>query len=198
MGLCASQARLLMLTARKSDLEYRRMQITNAKQMLAMQEEEIATKYSNALNNRQYTTTIDGKEVVITGANIATAFGNTSYGLHQDAAKIQSRFGKDYTQLNSTEIYEAFEAGLLWASDGQNNKVSMGSCADFKDGYFTEDDGAAEAEYNSEMAKIKRKETALDLEAQQIETQHSAVSTEIEAVQSLVKKNYEKSFKYFS
>ena len=60
MGLCASQARLLMLTARKSDLEFRRMQISNAKQMLAMQEEEISLKYSKALANT--TLTISGTD----------------------------------------------------------------------------------------------------------------------------------------
>lgn len=34
MGLAASQARLLLLTARKSDLEYRAQQITNTEMVL--------------------------------------------------------------------------------------------------------------------------------------------------------------------
>ena len=42
MGLAASQARLLLLTARKSDLEYRAQQITNAEMILAMQTETVA------------------------------------------------------------------------------------------------------------------------------------------------------------
>lgn len=52
MGLAASQARLLLLTARKSDLEYRAQMISQRKTMLAMQTEELALNYSNALNNR--------------------------------------------------------------------------------------------------------------------------------------------------
>lgn len=222
MGLCASQARLLMLTARKSDLQFRMMQITNAKQMLAMQEEEIALKYSDALNNRQYTTMIDGKDTAIDGSNIYSALataGCTDYYINE--AGLAKKFGLDPTKttaidvddgnggttqknvidlssLNSAQIYEAFEAGLITLTDEEGNVISAASYAGLKDEYYTDDDGAAEAEYTRDMAKIKRKETQLDLEAEQIETQHSAVSTEIESVQNLVKKESENSFKYFS
>ena len=53
MGLAASQARLLVLTARKSDLEYRAQNITNRKLLLSAQTEQIATEYTKKLNNRQ-------------------------------------------------------------------------------------------------------------------------------------------------
>ena len=52
MGFAASQARLLLLTARKSDLEFRAQQITNAEMMLAMQTEEVAREYSTKLSNQ--------------------------------------------------------------------------------------------------------------------------------------------------
>ena len=52
MGFAASQARLLLLTARKSDLEFRAQQITNSEMLLAMQTEEIAREYSNKLSNQ--------------------------------------------------------------------------------------------------------------------------------------------------
>ncbi len=66
MGLAASQARLLLLTARKSDLEYRAQMICQRKVMLAMQTEELATNYSKALNNRKlyYTFTASQNESV--------------------------------------------------------------------------------------------------------------------------------------
>ena len=53
MGLASSQARMLLLTARKSDLEYRAQMISQRKIDLAMQTEEIATKYSQATSNRK-------------------------------------------------------------------------------------------------------------------------------------------------
>ena len=40
MGLAASQARLLLLTSRKSDLEYRAQQITNSIMILAQQNKQ--------------------------------------------------------------------------------------------------------------------------------------------------------------
>ena len=51
MGLASSQARMLLLTARKSDLEYRAQAISQRKINLAMQTEQLANDYSNAMQN---------------------------------------------------------------------------------------------------------------------------------------------------
>ena len=51
MGLALSQARMLLLTARKSDLEYRAQAISQRKINLAMQTEQLANDYSNAMQN---------------------------------------------------------------------------------------------------------------------------------------------------
>ena len=80
MGLAASQARLLLLTARKSDLEYRAQQITNSEMILAMQTEQIAREYSikisnqalfytNGLDATQTSTCLTGSLLVELGAN---------------------------------------------------------------------------------------------------------------------------------
>ena len=53
MGLAASQARLLLLTSRRSDLEYRAQMISQHKIALAMETEQIAIAYTEALNNKQ-------------------------------------------------------------------------------------------------------------------------------------------------
>lgn len=52
MGLAASQARLLLLTARRSDLEYRAQIISQRKIMLAMQTEKLATDYTEKLSDK--------------------------------------------------------------------------------------------------------------------------------------------------
>ncbi len=49
MGLAASQARLLMLTARKSDLEFQIQLINQRRTVLAYQAANLAQKYANAL-----------------------------------------------------------------------------------------------------------------------------------------------------
>ena len=53
MGLSASQGRMLLLTARKSDLEYRAQQISQKRLMLSQQLEAISMEYENATSNRQ-------------------------------------------------------------------------------------------------------------------------------------------------
>ena len=52
MGLASSQARMLLLTARKSDLEYRAQMISQRKMNLALETERLATDYSRTRSNR--------------------------------------------------------------------------------------------------------------------------------------------------
>lgn len=53
MGLSASQARLLTLTARLSDLELQSQQISNSKIRLAMESSQISEDYANALDKKE-------------------------------------------------------------------------------------------------------------------------------------------------
>jgi len=55
MGLAASQARLLTITSRLSNTELRQQQIANTKMRLSADQEQVSTKYSNALNNQTLT-----------------------------------------------------------------------------------------------------------------------------------------------
>ncbi|MBR2386955.1 hypothetical protein IKA92_06645, partial [bacterium] len=100
--------------------------------------------------------------------------------------------------LTPAQVYDAIEMGYLVLEDASGNVVSLSTDTKIKERSYEADDAESEARYTAEMARIKRKETQLDIEAQQIETQYSAVTTEIESVQGLVKKNAEKGFKYFS
>ena len=52
MGMAASQARVLLLTSRKSDLELQAQFITQEKMLLSMKTEEIANNYTNAIGNK--------------------------------------------------------------------------------------------------------------------------------------------------
>src|SRR5574344_13553 len=50
MGMSASQARLLSLTARLSDLEYSNQQISNDRQRLSVRSQQVSEEYTKALN----------------------------------------------------------------------------------------------------------------------------------------------------
>lgn len=67
MGLAASQARLLLLTARKDDVEAQLMSLSNARLSLTRESSEIADEYSNALNAQKLVWQAnDGSDVDVT------------------------------------------------------------------------------------------------------------------------------------
>lgn len=60
MGLAASQARLLFVTARKSDVEFQEMRVANQKIALSRESAEASETYSDALNARKLMWAVDG------------------------------------------------------------------------------------------------------------------------------------------
>ena len=62
MGLAASQGRLLLLTARKSNLELQAQVISQERALLSMQQETIAYDYSQKTNNQIYMISTTGSE----------------------------------------------------------------------------------------------------------------------------------------
>ena len=57
MGMSASQARLLSITARMNDVEFKSQSIANTKIRLADESEQIANDYTKALNKQKFTYT---------------------------------------------------------------------------------------------------------------------------------------------
>ena len=80
MGLAASQARLLLLTARRSDLEYRAQMISQRKIALAMETEQIANEYTRALNNRKLEFTYQIKENNKTTKTVDLSYKELMFG----------------------------------------------------------------------------------------------------------------------
>ena len=52
MGLAASQARLLFITARQSDVSAKMQRISNQNMILARDEEDVSTRYNNMLSEK--------------------------------------------------------------------------------------------------------------------------------------------------
>ena len=94
MGMAASQARLLCITARIHDVEYKAQSLQNAKLQLATQEDQVYQEYLEALDATTLTLeTIDpisGKQ-----ATIAATFNNLC-----STGKLNSADGKEYILVN--------------------------------------------------------------------------------------------------
>ena len=133
MGLAASQARLLLLTARKSDLEYRAQCITNTEMILAMQTEAVARRYSERISNQAlFYSKASGS------SNQTTAlYSGNIYSLTSGAFKLQVNIGvdesgnpqyEDYVKEDSKAYtyYVSSEDISYTDADGNEKKISAG------------------------------------------------------------------------
>ena len=236
MGLAASQARLLLLTARKSDLEYRAQQITNAEMILAMQTEQIAREYSIKISNQAifFTNATDQSSFCLSGKSFANKeiSGYDLYTLVTDSSDVSDSesvwingnkkiSNEDYELLSEAEknqydkyhivnydnqselpnglmLLEGLKNGTLAIVQENNEVVSLNSNNGFTQSYYTDDDRAAEAEYERKTAEIQVKEKRLQNDLNQVETQQKACDTEIDSVKKVMEKNIERTFKVFS
>lgn len=86
-------------------------------------------------------------------------------------------------------------------SDTQEIKwrsISWDATANISDQYYTDDDDKAKAQYDRLQTQIQNQDKKLELELDSIETQRSAVTTEVESVQKVIDDNIESSFKAFA
>ncbi len=105
MGMAASQARLLMLTARLSDLELEAQMLSNAKIRLSVQSEGISTTYSAALNNKRFVEETDNKTPV--NANVLTGYGADAMNLTEAQMILKTSAGKVIVSQKVGDAYSA-------------------------------------------------------------------------------------------
>ncbi len=63
---------------------------------------------------------------------------------------------------------------------------------------YTEDDAAAEAEYEKDMKALQKKDKMLEMRLEQIQTEENAIETEIDSVKQVISDNIDNSFKTFA
>lgn len=76
--------------------------------------------------------------------------------------------------------------------------VSWDATSAISDSYYTDDDEAAKAKYDRLQAEIQNQDKKLELELDDIETQRSAVTTEIESVEKVINDDIDSTFKTFN
>ena len=111
MGMSASQARLLQVTSRLSDLELRAQNIANKKTRLSVESESVSTAYTDALNNKKLVlNTLDGsgqKKAIDLSANILTGF-NQGLPSTEPQKLLKNSSGK---VVVSSDVAAAFKKG---------------------------------------------------------------------------------------
>ena len=134
MGMAASQARLLTLTSRLHDIEYKAQNIESQKIALATQKDEVYQAYCDALDAKKIQVAFynsDGSKNFV-DANFSTVCGYDSSRCTQYIL-TDAKTGKLIVDENTAEMYEKYESDkytFAWAMVGF-------------DGCFCFDEGAA-------------------------------------------------------
>lgn len=208
MGMAASQARLLSITARMTDVEYKSQQISNTKIRLADESEQVAEAYTKALNKQKLTYTNWTKEgkmetIALNPTNVSQA-GMTIYSRETGKALTADEV-KAMKDVSSSDFYEMIQSGQFYLvsntetnDKGEPKEMSVDGTNNLSIASDTTELAKAEAEYNAKTAKINNKEKLLDNDLKALDTEHNALKTEYDSVKSLIGDNVSKSFNLFS
>jgi len=220
MGLAASQSRLLLLTARKNDIEGQMMTISNEKLDLSRQSSTLSSDYTNALNSKKLTWSSTGSDLsynllmhpnttLTTGQYLLT---DTSSGAVVLDDEYQTKLGlsdsgsaSDFTSKYSNAT--SFVAACMGISDGSVPATSGTGIENFTTNYSDSDVFATLAtndstnySRNSSTANVVDFYTAStsNLDSTNITAAMSALENEVTAttgdtgdvVQELLKSSY--------
>ena len=121
MGMSASQARLLSLTARMNDIEFKSQSISNTKIRLADESEQVAKAYTEALNKQKFSyTTYDDKgnavKYSLNSANLSQLkdslklyHGGKEVVFNEKDVKDSSK--QVFMKFSESQLYEMIESG---------------------------------------------------------------------------------------
>ncbi len=128
-----------------------------------------------------------------------------------DILKFKARDGISYEIIeggdfinNTNSIKDAIVNGAVYILKVETTDVTtvamqeLNSNTDFEYVLDTSDDAQAESKYEYEMAKISRQDNMIDMEMQQLETQHEAVLKEYESIRKVISNNIDRTFNLFS
>ena len=130
--------------------------------------------------------------------------GNASY-----YTNMYNRMSEGYTTLsdeantvNSKEwLTNQLKNGGLYlekfGTDGKTKDQNIVSASEISEVRDNKDVDIITAKYNSDLQKIQTKDKRLDMEIKQLDTEHSALQTEVDSVKKVITKNIESSFKTF-
>ena len=178
MGIAASQARYLYLTARQTNVEFEGQQINQARTNLANEE---AGLFNQMLELKAPTMP-------------------TMYTMKQSLEKWDKQGGPnpaDYTGGESNEQY-------IRDRDLYTYYTECGRDVTKTFDYATTQYQAANQEYQQEMDRINQKsedihkrDQVLELQLRQLDTEQETITTELESVKKVIDKNIENVFKTF-
>ena len=214
MGLSASQARLLNLTARMHDIEYKAQNLEAQKLQMANESTQVYQEYENALNKQK----IQFKKI---GADGSASYEDASLKTLFDAKykvrvldkdgnwtecstikQVQDATGKSISESSTETLRNMVEAGFIVfekpASDGTFSEVNIATDTSLQEVSDETQLKKAEAKYEADMRKINAKDKKFDTDLAAMEQERNAIKTEMDTLKSVAKDNVDRTFKLFS
>ncbi|MCR5266212.1 MAG: hypothetical protein K6E29_06420 [Cyanobacteria bacterium RUI128] len=219
MGLSSSQARLLTLTARMHQIEYKAAKLEAMKLQMANESRRVYDEYLEALDK----TKVQVKKLNSVGA--ATYEDISSYATLTSAGYKLYQIGEDgeltavdsgtgsFSIAGQTVNISTFNTEVLTNLLNSGwfilKKIDVASGADLYETSVAVDTGLqevsdetllrkAEAKYEADMRKIDMKDRKYDQDLAAIETERNAIKSEMETLKTVAKDNVERTFKLFS
>lgn len=215
MGLAASQARLLNLTARMHDIEYKAQNLEAQKLQMANESTQVYKEYEAALNKQKVQLKHIGADGSATyeDASIQDLF-DAGYQLKvigtdgqwhdcADTGDITAETGIQAGQMTDTEtLRNMVEAGFIVfmkpMSDGTLEEVNIATDTNLQEVSDETELKKAEAKYEADMRKIDAKDKKFDTDLAAMEAERNAIKTEIDTLKTVAKDNVDRTFKLFS
>ena len=222
MGMSASQARYLCLTARKNNVEFQIQQLTQQKLMLANQIDTEANLWSDGMNIQHLYYDPNGSGSATTDLPRLSYQIVTGHEEGQLGMKVRDSYGRevvtelpdplpegktvaDYVVEPYATQADYFENNLKtgnwfiqqYTQEGNWADVSIAGSSFIYQGVDEGDYKIANAEYDATVEKLERIDKKFDTQIQQLSTEQKAIETEMDSVKKVIDKNIEETFKTF-
>jgi len=122
-----------------------------------------------------------------------------------DKATVYGQYNVDAKCIDSAYLEEKLRNGEWFiqkpvdvsTNDSEWQTVPWQGVENIYDAFNSEDDAAAESEYEYLLSKFQKEDKLLEMRLKALETEHNALQTEIDSVTEVLKKNVEANFKTF-
>ena len=217
MGLSSSQARLLNLTARMHQIEYKAARLEAMKLQMANESRRVYDEYLEALDK----TKVQVKKLNSVGSatyedissyDTLTGAGYKLYMFSENSTSLTEFTGAGtYTFAGQSVTISTFNTEVLtnllnsgWFvlqktdTHGDTYETSVAIDTGLQEVSDESLLRKAEAKYEADMRKIDAKDRKYDTDLAALDTERNAIKSEMETLKTVAKDNVERTFKLFS
>lgn len=214
MGLSSSQARLLNLTARMHQIEYKAAKIEAMKLQMANESTRVYNEYLDALEQskiQRKTITSDGSATFVDVTSLEDLAAAGIYLYNMETGEYVDKTKTSVTLKDGTPVTISRKAIANLINSGEFVLVTSSAAPTKEEDYTSvstntniqevndeSDIRKAEAKYEADMKRIDVKDRKFDTDLAAIDNERNAIKQEMETLKTVARDNVERTFKLFS